>query len=259
MYQECLTNTQVEIPSTILWFKIVRGLNLQTDMKSWFVPFNLWLALLSQFSAPADFVRDTCPCENHQWCRPLSTPAIQQQEIYGFAHVARAINWTHVTTVAWAGDDLTCRAHAHGVKSVLAAPRIVLKNLSTTESRLQWANDALRQVQDGFRDGIVFDYEGPVTDHPLWGTTYASLITETYELMKKSNPNYQVSVCVPWSPDDIDGRNYPWTLMNADLFYVMDYDTRSQIYDTCIAGANAPFPGMIRGKGANFCSNSLLH
>ena len=33
----------------------------------------------------------------------------------------------------------------------------------------------------------------------------------------------------------------------ADLLYVMDYDTRSQIFAQCIAGPNAPFPGMVRG------------
>ena len=33
----------------------------------------------------------------------------------------------------------------------------------------------------------------------------------------------------------------------SDVLYVMDYDTRSQIFDACIASANAPFPGMIHG------------
>jgi len=33
----------------------------------------------------------------------------------------------------------------------------------------------------------------------------------------------------------------------SDLLYVMDYDTRSQVYDACLASANAPIAGMIRG------------
>jgi Di-N-acetylchitobiase len=190
-----------------------------------------------------------CPCDDPQWCRPLATPAVHKpREVYGFANTGQQMNWTHVTTVAWADDDLTCRAHAHGVKSVLAAPAIDLTNLTSAEARQSWAAQALDLVRDRFRDGIVFDYEGPVTDHPTWGDIYADLITETYRLFKRYNSYYQVSVCVPWSPDDIDGRNYPWTSMTADLYYVMDYDTRSQIYDSvCIAGPNAPFPGMIRG------------
>lgn len=38
----------------------------------------------------------------------------------------------------------------------------------------------------------------------------------------------------------------------SDLLYVMDYDTRSQIFDACIAGANAPFSGMVQGMGRFF-------
>lgn len=212
------------------------------------LPVSIYTALLCSAQTEKPYsTKDPCPCDNPDWCQPLSNTAVQPRELYGFAHVATAMNWTHVTTVAWAGDDLTCRAHAHGVKSVLAAPKISPADLFELEARLRWAKDALQQVKDRFRDGIVFDYEGPVTNHPLWGYTYAKLISETYSFFKRDNPNYQVSVCVPWSPDDIDGRNYPWTMMQADIFYVMDYDTRSQIFDACIAGANAPFPGMISG------------
>lgn len=47
----------------------------------------------------------------------------------------------------------------------------------------------------------------------------------------------------------IDGRVYPYADIanSSDLLYVMDYDTQSQIFGACIAGANAPFAGMIRG------------
>lgn len=59
----------------------------------------------------------------------------------------------------------------------------------------------------------------------------------------------QVSTCVPWSPHNIDGRAYPFVKIAeaSDVLYVMDYDTRSQIFDACIAGANAPLAGMIAG------------
>jgi di-N-acetylchitobiase len=38
----------------------------------------------------------------------------------------------------------------------------------------------------------------------------------------------QVSVDVPWSPFDIDGRNYEWAALAlaADLLFVMAYDTQ---------------------------------
>ena len=50
-----------------------------------------------------------------------------------------------------------------------------------------------------------------------------------------------VAVAVPWSPLDIDGRAYDFRGLAAvaDIFFVMAYDTRSQIFDQCIAGPSA--------------------
>ncbi|GFH16724.1 di-N-acetylchitobiase [Haematococcus lacustris] len=43
-----------------------------------------------------------------------------------------------------------------------------------------------------------------------------------------------VSVDVPWSPFDIDGRNYDWPALTAaaDLLFVMAYDTQAGVLDT---------------------------
>jgi len=62
-------------------------------------------------------------------------------------------------------------------------------------------------------------------------------------------PGSQVSVCVPWSPDNIDERNYDWVGLaeSSDLFYIMDYDTCSQMFDQCVASANSPLGKTIRG------------
>ncbi|ETO05658.1 hypothetical protein RFI_31736 [Reticulomyxa filosa] len=59
----------------------------------------------------------------------------------------------------------------------------------------------------------------------------------------------QISVCVAWSPYNIDGREYDYVSLGqaSDLLYVMDYDTRSQVLDTCIAGANSPYYTAKRG------------
>ena len=64
----------------------------------------------------------------------------------------------------------------------------------------------------------------------------------TTDRLHEKSPGSQTSVCVAWSPDDIDGRAYDVVgLANAsDLLYVMSYDTRSQIFDRCIASANSP-------------------
>lgn len=41
----------------------------------------------------------------------------------------------------------------------------------------------------------------------------------------------QVSVDVPWSPYDVDGRNYDWLGLaeSADILFVMSYDMQSQV------------------------------
>ena len=40
-----------------------------------------------------------------------------------------------------------------------------------------------------------------------------------------------MSVDVPWSPYDIDGRNYDWLGLAeaADILFVMSYDMQSQV------------------------------
>lgn len=59
----------------------------------------------------------------------------------------------------------------------------------------------------------------------------------------------QVSVDVPWSPLDVDGRSYDWAGLAAaaDLLFVMAYDQQSQMWGRCVAGANSPLPAVRRG------------
>lgn len=75
------------------------------------------------------------------------------------------------------------------------------------------------------------------------------VVSETRAALQALSPSYQVSVCVAWSPDAIDGRAYDYLGLGhaADVIYVMDYDTRSAVFDQCVASANAPFPGMVQG------------
>jgi di-N-acetylchitobiase len=115
--------------------------------------------------------------------------------------------------------------------------------------RRAWIQNALELVQTTHRDGIVFDYESPLPKGSAEGEVYAKLIADTRTIFHQVNPSYQISTCVPWSPHNIDGRAYPFRKIAkaSDVLYVMDYDTRSQVFDTCIAGANAPLPGMIQG------------
>jgi di-N-acetylchitobiase len=184
-------------------------------------------------------------------------------EIYGFAgrnSTGEFYNWTHITTVAWASSDaLMCRAHQNGARAILAAPSFNLteivaerkKNASEMYYISEWVASTIRMVQARHRDGVVFDYESPMAAGSSEGQAYVDLIKATRDEFHKQQPYpLQVTTCVAWSPDGIDGRNFPHAQLAdaSDLLYVMDYDTQSQITEgPCIANANAPYFGMIKG------------
>jgi len=202
-----------------------------------------------------------CPCADESLCVQIKgLPVKLGGELFGFygswtnssiLGPGKDMNWTHVTTVAWASqDDVMCLAHEHGARAVIGAPPIDLDALFQHSARKEWIEKALALVQDTYRDGIVFDYEAPLKAGSVQARTYSFLIAETKDAFHAANPSLQISTCVAWSPDNIDGRGYPYAEFAeaSDLLYVMDYDTRSQIFDSqCIAGPNAPFPGMVRG------------
>lgn len=191
----------------------------------------------------------SCPCSDPQWCEPIGGPPLQDKEFYGFGDGdLMTMDWDYVTTVAWAGSaQVACEAHAHAARAILGAPKVYLGPDAAT--RTKWAQDALTMVQAKFMDGLVFDWEDPApvgSDAVEW---YVQLINVTNGVFKQANPSYQVSVCVAWSPDNIDGRGYDIAgfAASSDVLYVMDYDTRSQVLSQCLASANAPLPGTMRG------------
>jgi hypothetical protein len=60
---------------------------------------------------------------------------------------------------------------------------------------------------------------------------YTALVRLAADEFHAALPGSTVSVDVPWSPYDIDGRNYDWAGLAAaaDLLFVMVYDTQSQV------------------------------
>ena len=178
---------------------------------------------------------------------------MSRREVYGFAGGGSdwsRIDYSRVTTVAWpSGPQDMCAAHAGGARAVLAAPALDDVLTPNATARAAWVAAAVKAVVGGYYDGIVFDWEEPCAAGAPSQHFYAVLIGETKAALKALSLSYQVSTCVAWSPDDIDGRAYDVRALGAasDLLYIMDYDTRSQIFDACIAAANAPLPGAIRG------------
>lgn len=60
---------------------------------------------------------------------------------------------------------------------------------------------------------------------------YTALVRETAQALRAAAPGAATSVDVPWSPYDVDGRNYDWAGLAAaaDLLFIMAYDTASQV------------------------------
>ena len=207
--------------------------------------------------AHSDTVISPCPCVNPHFCHPVSSssPIRESGEVFGFATEAttgESYNWTHISTVAWASSDpLMCHAHQHGARAVLATPSFNLTQIASNKTYIsEWVRSTLAMVKARHRDGIVFDYEEPMSRNSPLGSAYVSLIQATRDAFHQNCPPLQVSTCVAWSPDGIDGRNYPHVELAdaSDLLYIMDYDTQSQITQgPCIASANAPISGMIQG------------
>jgi spore germination protein YaaH len=63
---------------------------------------------------------------------------------------------------------------------------------------------------------------------------YVALVNLTAQTLQDAVPGATVSVDVPWSPFDVDGRNYDWAGLAAaaDTVFVMAYDTASQVSGT---------------------------
>ena len=188
-----------------------------------------------------------CICDDKSLCAPLLSNG-DRPEFFGFSLLEQ--NWRHynfstLTTVAWNTDpQLVCLAHAHKTRVVINAAGAPVNG--TAAQRKAWVDKQVAFAQQNFLDGINFDFEGAVRGpgqlDPL-NERYVALLEETTTAFhSRVGPGTMVSVDVAWSPNNIDGRAFPYLQMaNAtDLLFVMSYDTRSQIYHQSLAAANTP-------------------
>eukprot|EP00048_Salpingoeca_helianthica_P017748 m.238852 g.238852 ORF g.238852 m.238852 type:complete len:375 (+) comp22080_c0_seq1:91-1215(+) len=204
-----------------------------------------WIVLMVGLSG---VFAGTCPCSDEKLCEPIQVQ--YEREVFGFGQSDyQFYDWDVVTTLAWVDKpEVMCEAHAHGARVIAAAPD-GMPLTSDKAARTAWINKTIDYVKANFFDGITFDYESPLAhDDPQVGYL-TDIVAEATAAFHEAIPGSQVSVCVGWSPDDIDGRAYDYAGLAAasDLLYVMDYDTRSQILDVCIASANAPIGTAQRG------------
>lgn len=190
---------------------------------------------------------DGCICDDKSLCAPLLSNG-DRPEFFGFSLVEQ--NWRHynfsmLTTVAWnTNPELVCLAHAHKTRVVMNADDAPVNG--TVAQRKAWVDKQVAFAQQNFLDGINFDFEGAVRGpghlDPL-NERYVALLEETtIAFHSRVGPGTMVSVDVAWSPNNIDGRAFPYLQMAnvSDLLFVMSYDTRSQVYHQSIASANTP-------------------
>uniref|UniRef100_A0A7S3VKA2 GH18 domain-containing protein n=2 Tax=Dunaliella tertiolecta TaxID=3047 RepID=A0A7S3VKA2_DUNTE len=189
-------------------------------------------------------VTRNCTCEDVKLCEPVRIT--RDKEFFGFMYPFtrnfREYNWTRLTTVAWQDDpELVCMAHAHGVR-VVANAGDLKEALSGPVKRVEWVLQKVNYIIAHALDGINFDLEEAAVPGSDVAKAYTQLVGLTAEVLHDLMPYSQVSVDVPWTPFDSDGRNYEWTELSrhADLLFVMGYDMQAQIWGRCIASANDP-------------------
>mmetsp|Transcript_10508 Transcript_10508/g.21258 ORF Transcript_10508/g.21258 Transcript_10508/m.21258 type:complete len:378 (-) Transcript_10508:31-1164(-) len=206
--------------------------------------------LPDEFRLPAPAFRTaSCPCSDKNLCTPVDKHYDLETFGFGADNFQAGFDWGSITTVAWgSGSDLVCEAHTHGVRVIAG----VSPPLTDDQDKIaEFVSATVASVQENFYDGVTFDWESPVDGFDDSNNAYyLDVIQQTTKALKAINPNYQVSVCAAWSPNGIDGRYYDYQALAAatDYLYVMCYDTRSQIFDQCVASANAP---------ANLCKNGI--
>ena len=193
----------------------------------------------------------TCPCADPSLCEAVSVT--HSKEVFGFLWESRPgdnstwvdLDFNQVTTLAWNTDPaLICIAHQHGVRLVTGTPPFTLEMADNQTALDEFGAKIVASVQNFYLDGVVFDYEGVMVMNDTVGRSQlVKIIEAASSALHAAGPQYQLSVCAPFTPNqDIRYYDYKGMADAADLFYIMFYDTRTAIYEQCIAAPNAALP-----------------
>ncbi|GAX78080.1 hypothetical protein CEUSTIGMA_g5522.t1 [Chlamydomonas eustigma] len=199
-----------------------------------------------QASFEGEDIKRHCPCASKSLCKPVQRHV--DREVFGFLPPNPRKSWesfdfSQLSTIAWTTDPaLMCYAHSMGARVTADGRQGLAEVLTDASKRSQWVFDAVQQAESLHLDGINFDFEDPTEPGSSLALGYSLTVKHAAEVFHRHIPGSQVSVDVPWSPYDVDGRNYDWAGLAAaaDLLFVMSYDMQSQIYGRCIAAANSP-------------------
>ena len=213
----------------------------------------LMAAILAVFIALflAPHANGACLCENPAWCAPIAGQRVKEIVAFtsGTANMKK-YDWASLTTIVGAADPLlVCEAHSHGVRMLLSAD-FNFSNLVNATARSAWVEQHVAKANAIHADGSNFDYEAPLNASDPRVASLVALMQETKDAFHAHvGPDTLVVADMPWSPSNIDGRFYDVVGMAqaVDLFFVMSYCLRSQVYDRCIASAGSGLPGIQLG------------
>ncbi|KAK3088315.1 hypothetical protein FSP39_017396 [Pinctada imbricata] len=137
-------------------------------------------------------------------------------------------DWSKITTVVAVKfvPEMLCIGHKYGAKVVIMNT-FPVKQLENATARTIWVKQNLQRVQDNFLDGLNIDFEEPIRKRYIFEKwAYTALVEEAYKTFKAVNPNYQVTIDVPYSPNCIYDRCYDYRSLSSvtDFLVLMAYD-----------------------------------
>ncbi|XP_067892714.1 di-N-acetylchitobiase-like [Heterodontus francisci] len=194
----------------------------------------------------------TCPCPDPWMCRPVVGEKPFEVIVFDVGGTDwKHYDWSKITTIAAFGKFdpvLLCYAHASNVRVVMKGD-VPIRDIIDQTNRTAWINNQVKLAKSQFMDGINLDLEEAVKFQSEGYYALTQLVNETTQIFHHEIPGSQVSFDVAWSPDCIDGRCYDYAAIakSCDLLFVMSYDIQSQIWDDCIAKANAPYNQTLSG------------
>jgi di-N-acetylchitobiase len=204
-------------------------------------------------------VEQGCPCSDVGMCQPIQTGPRPEVFVFQVNNSNwRTYDWLKVTTVVLYdgfNPHMYCYAHSVGVRVVMATS-YPASNLLNSSLRTQWVQQQLQTVQQYFLDGVNVDFEDPIAeDDSAKRDALTLLMVELDAVLRPAIAGGgQITFDVAWRPPGIDVRFYDYRALAVltDFLVIMDYDTRSQVFNVteCLAGPNAPAYTVLDGISA---------
>mmetsp|Transcript_10791 Transcript_10791/g.25756 ORF Transcript_10791/g.25756 Transcript_10791/m.25756 type:complete len:413 (+) Transcript_10791:124-1362(+) len=201
-----------------------------------------------------------CPCENPEWCKPISIPLYTRKEVYAFTLQEDSwqyFDWDVITTVAHSFETSSsfwksnvCLAHSHNARVVFTTvmPEALLQANTTFDLQNEWVQNQADHVEALGGDGINVDYENEINADEKTKRQQLTFVTQLLQIeLKKRNSFSSLVWDLGWKPN-VDERYYDYKRISdiCDYVFVMIYDTQSQIESgpPCLAGPNSPLSAL---------------